>query len=274
MGIFPDYTKVGPGVDKNAPKKRGIFLYFELLGRYFWKIVKSNMLYTAISLPVLMLYHYIFLCVFGSAYGIDGDITVINRNAVLVTVLLAILWGTGPVSCGFTHLLRGMAREEHVWISLDFFKRSKECFKHSLVFLLVDVAVVLTSVVSLSVYATYAETKSALFLIPSAIIVVGLILYTFMHFFMYEFEITFENSIKEVYKNSFIMAIATFPMCIFITAIICVLSYCLLGVLTGIAIVIITFLCWVGIMRFIIDFYSARLIKRRFLKETPEESEN
>ena len=31
MGFF-NYDKEGPGIDKNAPKKKGIFLFFELLG--------------------------------------------------------------------------------------------------------------------------------------------------------------------------------------------------------------------------------------------------
>ena len=32
MGLFSfNYAKPGPGVDRDAPKKKGIFLYFELL---------------------------------------------------------------------------------------------------------------------------------------------------------------------------------------------------------------------------------------------------
>ena len=273
MGIFPNYEKAGAGIDKNAPKKRGIFLYFELLGRYFWKFIKTNMLYTVVSLPILMLYHYLFLCVFGTVYGADAEISLVNHSALTLTVLLAIFWGTGPVSCGFTYILRGMAREEHVWISLDFFKRSKEGLKHGLVFLIVDILVFIVSMMSLSVYSAYAENKSAVFLIPMLIIIIGLVIYTAMHFFMYELEITFENNIKEIYKNSLLMAIATFPMLLLIGGIICLLSYFMLGILPSTGIVIIGFLFWVGLMRFIIDFYSSRFIKRHFLNEA-KESEN
>lgn len=273
MGFFPDYNKAGPGIDKNAPKKRGIFLYFELLGRYLWKFLQSNMLYTAISLPVLMIYHYLFLSVFGTIYGEGADITLVNHSALTFTVLLAIFWGTGPVSCGFTHILRSMAREEHVWVSLDFFKKSKESFKHGLMFLIVDLVVFFVSIMSLFVYSQYAETKSALYVVPMAIVILGLLIYTAMHFFLYEFEITFENSVKEIYKNSFIMAIMTLPMLVLLGGIICLLSYFVLGILPGAGIVVVSFLAWVGLMRFVIDFYSARCIKRHFLKEPKEESE-
>lgn len=270
MGIFPNYEKAGAGIDKNAPRKRGIFLYFELLVRYLWKFIKANMLYTAVSIPVLMIYHYLFLCVFGTIYGAEADLALVNHSALTFTVLLAIFWGTGPVSCGFTHILRSMAREEHVWVSLDFFKRTKEGFKHGLVFLIVDILVFMLSMMSLSVYAGFAENKSAVFLIPMVIIIIGLVIYTAMHFYMYEFEVTFENKIKEIYKNSLLMAIATVPMIILIGGIICLLSYFMLGILPSAGVIIIAFLCWVGLMRFIIDFYAARYIKRHFLKEAKE----
>lgn len=270
MGIFPNYEKAGAGIDKNAPKKRGIFLYFELLWRYLWKFIKANMLYAAVSLPILMIYHYLFLCVFGTVYGVDAELSLINHSALAFTVLLAIFWGTGPVSCGFTHILRAMAREEHVWVSLDFFKRSKEGFKHGLVFLLVDILVFIISMMSLSVYGAYAENKSGIFLIPMVVIIIGLVIYTAMHYFMYEFEITFENKLKEIYKNSFLMAIATFPMILLTGGIICLLSYFILGILPSAGVVIVAFLFFIGMMRFIIDFYSARFIKKYFLKETKE----
>ena len=79
-----------------------------------------------------------------------------------------------------------------------------------------------------------------------------------------------ENKIKEIYKNSLLMAIATFPMIILIGGIICLLSYFMLGILPSAGVIIIAFLCWVGLMRFIIDFYAAIYIKRHFLKEAKE----
>lgn len=56
MGLFFNYDKPCPGVDKNAPKHWGIFLYFELLWRNFGKMNLSNLLYFAVSMPVLALY--------------------------------------------------------------------------------------------------------------------------------------------------------------------------------------------------------------------------
>lgn len=270
MGLFPDYEKAGPGIDKNAPKKRGFFLYFELIGRYLWKLILSNMLYTVVSLPVLMIYHYLFLCIFGTIYGAGADVALVNHSALTFTVILAIFWGTGPASCGFAHLLRGMAREEHVWISLDFFKNFKASFKHGLVFLLVDIAVFVMSMTSISVYSSFAENSSMFYMIPIYIVIIALGFYTMMHFYIYEFEVTFENSVKDIYKNSLLMFIANCPMCILIGGIICLLSYFMLGILPSTGIVIVSFIFWIGLMRFIIDFFVARNIKKHFLCEAKE----
>jgi len=42
-------------------------------------------------------------------------------SRVLVTILFTVLWGMGPVTCGFTYVLRNYAREEHSWLFSDFF---------------------------------------------------------------------------------------------------------------------------------------------------------
>ena len=53
------------------------------------------------------------------------------------------------------------------------------------------------------------------------------------------------------------------------------ISTYLLGFLNPIGIILVAFLCWISFMRFIVDFYSARVIKKRILPkfEEPEEGE-
>ena len=42
MGLFtPNYTKEGPGVEKNAPQKKRFFVFFEIYFRKFWKMLQS-----------------------------------------------------------------------------------------------------------------------------------------------------------------------------------------------------------------------------------------
>ena len=55
MGIFgSDYESAGVGIPKNAPKKKGVFRFFELLFRKFWKLIQVNMLYSVFFIPILL----------------------------------------------------------------------------------------------------------------------------------------------------------------------------------------------------------------------------
>lgn len=51
-----DFSKPGPGVPKNAPRKTGIPRFFEILGRDFGNLVKLNLLVALCMLPALLLF--------------------------------------------------------------------------------------------------------------------------------------------------------------------------------------------------------------------------
>lgn len=54
MNFFGDYfTRPGKGIPKDAPKKRGLALFFSILGREFWNLVKLNLLFVLSCLPVI-----------------------------------------------------------------------------------------------------------------------------------------------------------------------------------------------------------------------------
>lgn len=53
MTLFqPGYLKEGPGIEKDAPPKTGIALFFEILVREFWQLLKLNLLFVLCSIPV------------------------------------------------------------------------------------------------------------------------------------------------------------------------------------------------------------------------------
>lgn len=51
--LFPDYSKAGPGVDRNAPKKKGIPLFIEILSREFTTLLKLNLIFLVSCLPIV-----------------------------------------------------------------------------------------------------------------------------------------------------------------------------------------------------------------------------
>ena len=265
MGLFFNYDKPGPGVEKDAPRKKGVFLFFELLGRNFRKLVLANMLYFAVSLPVSVLYFIISL-LFMTAVLPDGVMTVgFMQFTVIMTLLLVVLWGTGPVSSGYTYILRNAAREEHTFLASDFFQKSKESFLHGLVFLIVDIVMLIAFSTSVLTYGKLSEQEGGIYVLLFVLAGVMIVFYTIMHFYLYEMEVTFKDGILRLYKNAFLMAFATLPMCLLIGAIIVIISLVLLSYLTPVAIIVVAFILWISVMRFMVDFYTARVIKKQIL---------
>ena len=73
-------------------------------------------------------------------------------------------------------------------------------------------------------------------------------------------------------KNAMIVGIATAPANLFLTIFIVGLTMIAFGNLSGFAIIALMFFMWLSFMRFPIEFYSARMIKRRFIDSKTEES--
>lgn len=93
FGFF-DYSKEGPGVPKDGPKKKTFVVFFETFFRNFWKFITINFVYSLLSVP-------------------------------LVT--------NGLANVGLTHVVRNIARDKHSFGLSDFFDTIKKNLKQSLI---------------------------------------------------------------------------------------------------------------------------------------------
>lgn len=51
--LFPDYTKAGPGVDRNAPNKAGSALFIDIFCREFTTLLKLNLIFLVSCIPIV-----------------------------------------------------------------------------------------------------------------------------------------------------------------------------------------------------------------------------
>lgn len=272
MGLFSNYEKPGRGIDKYGPQKKGIFLYFELFFRKFTQLFKTNMLYFLISLPVFFVYHFIIYydiktLVPESFAGGDTDYLVF-----IATFIIAILWGTGFVSCGFSYNLRNFAKDEHVWIGSDFFGQIRKNLKQGLIFFAVDILALFLLPFAGYVYAQMAAAGNKLALVLVFLVLLLALIYTFAHFYIYQLAVTFKNKLREIYKNAFILALATAPICLALTVLVGICTFYVGMYLTPAGITVLCFFIWLVLLRFPIEFYALRVIKDR-LMPTNEESD-
>ncbi len=68
MGFFsPNFDRSGPGIEKDIPPKKGIYLFFDTLLREFWELIKLNLLFLLTCLPIVTI---------GAAWGAMTRVTI------------------------------------------------------------------------------------------------------------------------------------------------------------------------------------------------------
>ena len=92
FGLF-NYEKEGPGIEKNAPKKKTFVVFFETFFRNFWKFITINLVFGIMCIP-----------------GITS----------------------GLAAAGITNVTRNIARDKHSFGLSDYFETIKKNWKQAL----------------------------------------------------------------------------------------------------------------------------------------------
>lgn len=189
---FMGNTKVGPGVDKERPEKKRLFLFFELYFRKFGRLMYINLLYALFMLPSIA------LAVLGFMF-IPGTLSFLG---VLFGIALM-----GPPTCGFTYLLRQLSVERPVFIWHDFVEHMKKNFKQSLLFSVLDSVVL--SVVALTLHLSMLQFNDGVFQYVLLVFYLAVaIVILNMHYYIYPMMITLDLRIPQLIKNALLLTLA------------------------------------------------------------------
>ena len=164
---FMDFTKEGPGIKKDGPKKKAFFVFFETYFRNFWRFITINLVYVLLSLPIIT---------------------------------------TGMTSAGLTNVTRNIARDKHSFGLSDFFETIKKNFKQALAVGIINVIITSIIAFAVYIYYKSfigVETRSTFNLVGFAISIIVAIVFLMMQFYIYTLMITFDFSVKALYVNSF-----------------------------------------------------------------------
>lgn len=231
MGLFNGYMKEGPGVSKNAPEKHRFFLFFELFGRKFTKLIRLNMMMFVCLLPLALgIYMSVSINpqiisngeVFTEniskmpLFIFSGDI--VGMAIFVLSILLA-----APAMAGFTYVIRNFQREEHAWVFSDFKDNFKSNFKQAVALGFIDALVYLLMYVAFVFYRFQMPVinpgMAKITPILTTLIIVMSMIYTWMHYYIYVMMVTFDLKLKDLFRNSLLFAIGKLPLNILITII-------------------------------------------------------
>lgn len=193
FGLFGSDNGNGPGVDKNRPKKKRFFLFFELFFRKFSKMIYSSLLYCLFLIPSAALTILGFLFCRVAPFDLIG-----------MTLGLALI---GPATCGFTYLMRQMSLEQPVFIWHDFWTSFKKNMKQAFAFSALDAVVILFVIISLR-FSMAQFTEGVMQYIMVVCYCAIALVFLMMHFYVYLMMITLDLKISQLIKNSLILAIA------------------------------------------------------------------
>ncbi len=207
FGLF-NYEKEGPGIQKNAPKKRAPIVFFEIYGRKFWQLFYANLLF--------------FL-----------------TNFLVVT--------RGLADVGLCKISRNFAREKHAFVREDFFETMGRNWKQALLVGIINLAVTALLIFNASYYflgmfpdvwgifgvdttGLQPMTLGALDYAVIAVTAFGYIVFTWMKYYIPLLLVTFKYSTKSIYVNSFKFAIVGLKRNLLISVILIAL-YAIVGAL-------------------------------------------
>ena len=206
FGLF-NYEKEGPGVEKNAPKKRAFFAFMDVYGRKFWQLAVAGLLFSVTALP-------------------------------LVTC--------GWAEAGLTRITRSFSREKHAFLKEEFFEAVKKNRRNALIIGIINLLITLLLIYNLvstipfvlpgvMLFAGWTNEEIAtigeLGVFEGIILVLslmGYVTFTWMKYYIPLLMITFNLKIKQVYKNAFLFAAANMKVNLLISAVL-IAVYALLG---------------------------------------------
>lgn len=164
---FNDYSKAGPGISKNAPKKKPFFEFWELYFRKFWKLLELNLLTALFCIPV-------------------------------VTI--------GPAIAGMTKVLRNYRLEKNSFIFHDFWKGFSKNLKQSIPVGLIDILFTVSAYAALQVYpAMYKNSGSVIYIVLCVISLSFALTLLMMNFYIFPMIVATDLSLANIVKNSFFL---------------------------------------------------------------------
>lgn len=283
MGLFGGgYSKPGKGVDKNAPKKKGFFLFWEIIARKFTKFLQANFMYALTSIGWLALL-YFFMNGFLMGYEdkiqqtlvLAGGADTQEASGMLIlafnlTFVMGVfmLWGFAPISAPFAYIMRCFTRSEHVWIMSDGFSKFKENIKQSLIVLLVDVLVMIFGLNALLFYySAYINMGGMVWMILCYVTFLMILIYTMLHPYLYQLMVTFKCTTGQLYKNAVLLTLGKLPLNFLLTAVEALLVFLVFICTNPMFALIFTIFLGPCVMCYPNQFYAARVIEKSILND-------
>lgn len=166
FGLF-NYEKEGPGISKDAPKKKPFFAFFDIFFRNFWKFISINAVYCLCCIPVVT---------------------------------------AGLANVGITNVTRNIARDKHSFGLSDFFETIKKNWKQGLIAGIINILISVVNAFAVYFYFFHRSSSKIggiTDVLGLAVCLFIAFVFAVMQYYLWTMIITFNLPLKKIYINSF-----------------------------------------------------------------------
>ncbi len=237
---FGNYSKPGPGVSKDEPKKTGLPLYFEIFIKRFWKFITLNIVHilcSIISIAAVWFFSRNAVALLLSILKIDAASLSSSEGAMIyiIAVCLAFaligIFGTGAPTAAFSYVTRNYVNDSHSWVISDYFEHLKKNFVQGTIVFVIDLIVFVFTLVGLLFYTFEMQGLLGLFL--RTVLCVVFVIYAMMHMYIYQIMAKFSLKLKDIYRNSMLLVLIKLPWNILSFATSLLITYVVLYLFVG-----------------------------------------
>ena len=198
MGFFSrKYETSGVGISKDEVKKKGLALFFDILGRKFWNLMQLNLIFMIFFIPPIL------ILPIGGLLNKNFTLSFIAACALALIFMITI----GPALAGMTKVIRCFVLGKHTFVWADFWRGFKSNFKLASIVGFIDCIALLSAFSALTVYPQLAVklgTKAVY--IPMVITLSLFIVIIMMNFYIIPMMTATTLGFKNLVKNSFALA--------------------------------------------------------------------
>ena len=242
------YGKSGKGDyrKEDLPRTRWQ-LFWEMLRVRLAGLMRLNLVYMIVWLPTIIV---LVVGTMSLTYGILPDDTAVADPAAVVEegempseqiaftpeelpgVIRSVVWLTflalvpcititGPFTAGLSYVTRNWARDEHAFAFSDFMDAVKANWKPSLVISFITSLMPIIMYLCWTYYGELAN-QNAFMVLPQTITVMLGLLWSLAVTYTYPMIVTYQMRLRDVLRNSFLLAIGRLPMSVGIRLLHCV----------------------------------------------------
>lgn len=223
------------GVDEYEEDRSRFRVFFDVLSGKFWKLIGLNLQTGLFNLPALLFMgffaiYYMQLLqadLFTAAAEEGGALAYLLIGYVpLGLIFLTVpIVAVGPAHAGMHYVLRNYAYEIPVFQWSDFKEKMRENLKQGLAVTFINLFVFILAMLDIYMYPRMVAQMGVLLLVANYLLIVAFIVFMMMSMYIYPMMMRYELSLKDLYRNAFLLAVGKFFPNLLVLVLVIVLAY-------------------------------------------------